>query len=91
MIFIFHGHIRTAPAAHQAEGVHIASPQGLLRITRGILIILDAKRLRLDRSFANDGHLAMTTEKKPLRSRNQGCDFDFLTGASGSVVDRESH
>jgi dehydratase ilvD1 len=22
---------------------------------------------------------------------NQGCDLDFLTGASGSVVDRESH
>jgi dihydroxy-acid dehydratase len=22
---------------------------------------------------------------------DQGCDLDFLTGASGSVVDRESH
>jgi dihydroxy-acid dehydratase len=28
---------------------------------------------------------------KHVMQADQGCDLDFLTGASGSVVDRESH
>jgi dihydroxyacid dehydratase/phosphogluconate dehydratase len=92
---------------HVAPEAEAGGPLAVVRDGDEILLDGPNRRLELLVSDAElTARLAEWRRKRPqpkytrgyyrlyietVMQANQGCDLDFLTGASGSVVDRESH